>query len=81
MTDVRNYMVRNPANRFCVSDGAGLVPNPDGSIDIYIQNTIPAGHEANWLPAPSGHSSSGCGCICLARQFFMANTTSRRSSR
>jgi hypothetical protein len=30
------------------------VPNADGSIDIYIQNTAPAGHESNWLPAPSG---------------------------
>ncbi len=54
MTDVRNYMVRNPTNRYSVSDGSGLVPNADGSIDIYIQNTAPAGHESNWLPAPSG---------------------------
>jgi hypothetical protein len=54
MTDVRNYMVSNPANRYSVSDGSGLVPNADGSIDIYIQNTAPAGHESNWLPAPSG---------------------------
>jgi len=37
-----------------VSDRSELVPNPDGSIDIYIQNVAPAGHESNWLPAPSG---------------------------
>ncbi len=54
MTDVRNYMVSNPANRYSVSDGSGLVPNADGAVDIYIQNTAPAGHESNWLPAPAG---------------------------
>jgi len=30
------------------------VPNANGSLDIYIQNTPPAGHESNWLPAPTG---------------------------
>ena len=54
MTDVRNQMVPNPANRYSVGDGAGLVPNGDGSTDIYIQHTAPAEHESNWLPAPSG---------------------------
>jgi hypothetical protein len=54
MTDVRNYMVPNPTNRYSVSNKSGLVPNADGSLDIHIQNTVPAGHESNWLPAPSG---------------------------
>ena len=45
----------NPINRYSVSDRSGLVPNADGSVDIYIQNTAPAGHESNWLPAPSGN--------------------------
>ena len=54
MTDVVGYMVSNPANRYSVSDHSGLVPNADGSIDIYIQNTAPAVHESNWLPAPAG---------------------------
>jgi hypothetical protein len=54
MTDVRNFMVRNPANRYSIRDGLSIVPNADGSIDIYIQNTAPAGHESNWLSAPSG---------------------------
>jgi hypothetical protein len=35
-------------------DRSGLAPGADGSIDIYIQNTAPAGHESNWLPAPTG---------------------------
>jgi hypothetical protein len=30
------------------------VANADGSVDIYLQKTAPAGHESNWLPAPSG---------------------------
>jgi hypothetical protein len=54
MTDLRNYMVNNPINRSSLGGGSGLVPNADGSIDIYIQNAAPAEHESNWLPAPSG---------------------------
>ena len=54
MTIAPGYLVANPSNRYSVGDRSGLVPNADGSIDIYIQHTAPAGHEANWLPAPSG---------------------------
>jgi hypothetical protein len=54
MTIAPGYLVANPINRYSVGDRSGLVPNADGSIDIYIQNTAPASHEANWLPAPSG---------------------------
>ena len=54
LTDLKGYMVANPANRYDVSDKSNLVPNADGSIDIYIQSTAPTGHESNWLPAPSG---------------------------
>jgi hypothetical protein len=55
ITDVIGYMVSNQANRYSVSGRSGLVPNADGSIDLYIQKIAPAGHEANWLPAPSGN--------------------------
>jgi hypothetical protein len=55
MTDVVGYMVRNPIDRYSVGSRSGLVPNADGSIDIYLQRTAPAGHEANWLPARPGH--------------------------
>ncbi len=55
MTDVVGYMVSNPIDRYSVGGRSGLVPNADGSIDIYIQSTDPAGHEANWLPAPAGN--------------------------
>jgi hypothetical protein len=47
-------LVNNPINRYDVSGTSGLVPNANGSVDIYIQNTAPAGHESNWLPAPTG---------------------------
>lgn len=55
MTIAPGYLVANPSNRYSVGDRSGLAPNADGSIDIYIQRTAPAGHEANWLPAPSGN--------------------------
>ena len=54
MTIAPGYLVANPSNRYSVGDRSGLVPNADGSIDIYIQHAAPAGHEANWLPAPGG---------------------------
>jgi hypothetical protein len=53
MGDAKNRFVPNPLNRYSVSDRSGLVPNTDGSVDVYIQNTAPAGHESNWLPAPA----------------------------
>jgi hypothetical protein len=55
MGNAKNQFVSNPLNRYSVSDRTGLVQNTDGSTDIYIQNTLPAGHESNWLPAPSGN--------------------------
>lgn len=55
MGDAHNHFVPNPINRYSVSDRSGLVPNADGSVDIHIQNTAPAGDESNWLPAPSGN--------------------------
>jgi hypothetical protein len=54
MGDAKNRFVANPINRYSVSDRSGLVPNADSSVDIYIQNTPPTGHESNWLPAPGG---------------------------
>ena len=55
MTDVVGYMVRNPVDRYSVGSRSGLVPNADGSIDIYLRRAAPAGHESNWLPAPAGN--------------------------
>jgi hypothetical protein len=55
MGDAKNHFVANPINRYSVSDRSGLVPNADGSVDIYIQQAAPDEHESNWLPAPSGN--------------------------
>jgi hypothetical protein len=54
MADAKERFVANPINRYSVGDRSGLVPNADGSVDIYIQDAAPAGHESNWLPAPAG---------------------------
>jgi hypothetical protein len=55
MADDRQRFVPNPINRYILNDRSGLLPNADGSIDIYIQNADPTGHESNWLPAPEGN--------------------------
>jgi hypothetical protein len=54
MADEKERFVANPINRYIVGNRSGLVPNADGSVDIYIQKTAPPGHESNWLPAPAG---------------------------
>ncbi|HEY8814494.1 MAG TPA: DUF1214 domain-containing protein [Candidatus Dormibacteraeota bacterium] len=55
MTDVAGFMVRNAIDRYGIGSRSGLMPNADGSIDIYLQPTPPLGHESNWLPAPAGN--------------------------
>jgi len=46
-------LVKNVIDRFSIGDRTkGLTYNSDGSLDIYIQNQPPAGHESNWLPCP-----------------------------
>jgi hypothetical protein len=54
MTIAPGYLVANPIDRYSLGDRSGLVAAADGSIDLYIQQAAPAGHEANWLPSPSG---------------------------
>jgi hypothetical protein len=54
MGDATNRFVANPLNRYSVGERSGLVPNADGSVDIYIQHAAPTGDNSNWLPAPTG---------------------------
>ena len=53
--DNDGFQVPNSLNRFAVSSWMPFKHNPDGSLDLYFQNTSPgSGKEANWLPAPKG---------------------------
>jgi len=53
MYDAGYFFVANPINRQSISARQNLKHNPDGSVDLYIQNESPGGdRESNWLPAP-----------------------------
>lgn len=55
MYDENYFFVQNPINRQSISARQNLKANPDGSIDLYIQNETPGpDKESNWLPAPQG---------------------------
>jgi hypothetical protein len=53
--DQEGYQVANHLERFAVSSWMPFKTNPDGSLDLYVQNESPAkDKEWNWLPAPKG---------------------------
>jgi hypothetical protein len=53
MYDKDYFFVANPLNRYSISMRQNPKFNPDGSLDLYIQNESPGpDKEANWLPAP-----------------------------
>jgi hypothetical protein len=55
MYDAEGFQAANPLNRFAIGDRDPLTYNPDGSLDLYMQNGSPgADKESNWLPAPRG---------------------------
>lgn len=74
MGDAKNRFVENSINRYSISDRSELIPNADGSVDIYIQNIAPVDCESNWLPAPSGKFILWYVCIGPMRQFLVENT-------
>lgn len=47
-------LVENPLGRYAIGSRTdGLKTNPDGSVDIYLQNESPGAEaESNWLPTP-----------------------------
>ena len=52
------FLVENPIGRYAIGNRSpGLRRNADGSLDVLLQRTAPAGREANWLPAPAGRFS------------------------
>jgi hypothetical protein len=51
--EFKQAFVPNPIDRYAIGDRDRLKFNPDGSLDLYIQNESPGkNREANWLPAP-----------------------------
>lgn len=55
MYDEYMFFVPNELNRYTRSERDDLARNPDGSVDLYLQNDPPgADKQANWLPAPEG---------------------------
>jgi hypothetical protein len=52
--DQQGRLVPNSINRGDVGSETGLVPNPDGSLDIFLQETEPSTQLSNWLPVPAG---------------------------
>jgi hypothetical protein len=61
MYDQEGFQIPNPINRFAIGDRDALQTDPDGSLDIHVQQASPGpDKESNWLPAPSGPFS-----LCL----------------
>jgi hypothetical protein len=53
--DKEGFQVSNSLDRFAVSSWMPFNTNPDGSLDLIVQNQSPGQDmEANWLPAPKG---------------------------
>ncbi len=53
MYDQSFFLVPNSINRYSLGNRSHLTRNSDGSVDIYLQHSAPAGHQSNWLPAPA----------------------------
>jgi hypothetical protein len=56
--DNDGFLVDNAKNRYLINDRSGLRYNHDGSLDIYIQPTMPTNpaQARNWLPSPPASS-------------------------
>jgi hypothetical protein len=55
MYNSQYFFVANPIDRYSISPRQNLKSNPDGSVDLYIQNESPGGGQGiERLPAPTG---------------------------
>jgi hypothetical protein len=86
MADPKQRFVANAINRYSVGDRSGLTQNSDGSVDIYLQNGAPAGHQSNWLPAPAGRFNLWLrvyipGAVILQGEYMVPPVVEARPSR
>jgi len=86
MADPKERFVANPIDRYSVGDRSGLAQNPDGSVDIYLQNAAPAGPQSNWLPAPASRFNLWLrvympGAAILRREYTVPPVLEARPSR
>jgi hypothetical protein len=51
--DRSGFLVSNSIDRYDVGSQTGLVLNPDGSLDIFLQSAAPHAMQGNWLPIPA----------------------------
>lgn len=54
--DAQQFFVPNPIDRYVLNDRSDVNYNADGSLDLYLQPTMPSDPEQakNWLPTPAG---------------------------
>ncbi len=50
--NIQTWLIANPYGKYSVGSNKGIKYNKDGSLDVYVQPTPPAGHQSNWLPSP-----------------------------
>jgi hypothetical protein len=50
-----NFLIDNELNRYCVNDRSNVALNSEGTLNIYLQATIPEDESKvhNWLPTGS----------------------------
>ena len=52
--DENGYLTQNAIGRYALGSNSQLAYNPDGSLDLVLQQEPPRVLESNWLPTPSG---------------------------
>ena len=52
--DVEGYLERNAVDRYSLGSNHRLSFNEDGTLDLFLTHSEPAGEGMNWVPAPAG---------------------------
>jgi hypothetical protein len=53
--NTQTELVANKYDKYSVGSNKGIKYNKDGSLDVYVQPTPPAGHGSNWVPDTPGN--------------------------